>query len=383
MQPASKRRVFYVYPPLFKYRAPFNEKMREALAEYGVEYNVVYSDPPALSKLKADTTELPWAIKAPKYYIGPSKYNLVFQNALNVLRDADLIIMQQESRLLLNYLLHLRRAFGRVKIAYFGHGRNFQAPVGDGAGDRLKRFLATKVDWWFAYNDLSAEVVESYGFPRERITSFRNAIDMKLLLSEVADVSAEDIEARRNALSLKTRNVGIFIGGIYAEKRMPFLIEASRRIRKAIPDFELLVIGGGSDFESARHAARDCAFVRFLGPKYGREKTELALLGSVFLMPGLVGLAVLDAFGYGTPMFTTDYPLHSPEIDYLKHGINGWIASPWQDVNAYADAVVAFLTTPGLRKRLSHGAAISAAEYSIEDMATRFTKGVLSALALP
>ncbi len=380
MLPVSKKRVFYVYPPLFKYRAPFNERMREKLAEYGVEYNVVYSDPPTLSKLKADTTELPWAIKTPKHYIGPSKYNLVFQNALGVLRDADLVIMQQENRLLLNYILHLRRAFGSIKIAYFGHGRNFQTPIGDGIGDRLKRFLATKVDWWFAYNDLSARVVESYGFPAERITSFRNAIDMKLLLSEIASVSPKDIEARRNALSLKSENVGIFIGGIYAEKRIPFLIEASRRIRKAIPDFELLVVGGGPDFEIARDVAQDCAFVRMLGPKYGREKTELALLANVFLMPGLVGLAVLDSFAYRTPMITTDYPFHSPEIDYLKDGVNGCVVRPWNGVEAYAVAVINFLKSPELRSRLSSGAAAASSEYSIEDMAERFAGGVLRAL---
>jgi len=380
MKPPSTTRVFYVYPPLFQYRAPFHERMREILKPSGVEYNVVYSEASAHSKLKGDTIELPWAIKVPRYYIGPSRYNFVFQNALGAIKGADLIIMQQENKLLLNYILHMRRLFNSTKIAYFGHGRNFQAPVRNGMGSLIKELLATKVDWWFAYNDLSAKLVEQYGFPAERITSFQNSIDMKKLLDEISSVSVEDVAARRTALGLSSRNVGIFIGGIYAEKRIPFLIEAAKLIRKAVPDFELLIVGGGDEFEAARNLARDCPFVRLMGPKYGREKTELALLANVFLMPGLVGLAVLDSFAYQTPMITTDYPFHSPEIDYLKHDENGIIVSPWDDVQAYANGVINFLKDPELRQRLSTGAAAASSLYSIEDMAKRFADGVLSAL---
>jgi L-malate glycosyltransferase len=38
------------------------------------------------------------------------------------------------------------------------------------------------------------------------------------------------------------------------------------------------------------------------------------------LMPGLVGLAVLDAFADGIPRVTTVIEYHSPEIEYLVPG---------------------------------------------------------------
>ncbi len=380
MSPVRQRHVFYVYPPLYKYRAPFSQAVRNNLEKHDVQYHVVYSDPPNLSKLKDDTTELDWATKTAIYYFGPQKYGFAFQNALGVLRTADLIIMQQENKLLLNYLLHLRRFFDIGKLAYFGHGRNFQKPLDGGFGDHLKRYLATKVDWWFAYNDLSARIVESYGFPASRITSFRNSIDMRRLLAEVASISPKTLEERRYAGRVLSKNVGIFVGGVYPEKRLPFLIEAAKRIREVVPDFELLIVGGGPDLEVTREATSALEFIHLLGPIYGREKTELALLADVFLMPGLVGLAVLDSFAYGKPMFTTDYPYHSPEIDYLIDGVNGRIVRPWQDVDTYARAVIEFLNNHELRARLSSGASAAATGYSIEDMAERFSTGVLRAL---
>jgi glycosyltransferase involved in cell wall biosynthesis len=380
MSPIANRRVIYVYPPLFKYRAPFQEKVRENLSNHGIEYQVAYCDPPLTSVLKADTTELSWAIKTPIRYIQLPKYNLIYQDALSVLKGSELIIMQHESKLLLNYILHMRRIFGPTKISYFGHGRNFQSSTPNSLSERMKRFLATKVDWWFAYNDLSARLIEGYGFPADRITSFRNAIDTKELSKEIASVSLEDLEEQRKVLRLEGSNVGAFIGGIYEEKRISFLIDAAKRIRQDVPDFELLIIGGGPQFDMLTDAVKDLPYIRALGPQYGREKTELAMLAKVFLMPGLVGLAVLDSFAYRTPMITTDYRYHSPEIDYLRHGINGWIARPWHDVDAYASAVTMILRNSELRERLSRAAGAASTEYSIEDMASRFTDGVLQAL---
>jgi exopolysaccharide biosynthesis WecB/TagA/CpsF family protein len=45
--------------------------------------------------------------------------------------------------------------------------------------EKWKQIWLTKVDWWFAYNDLSAGIVRSLGYPEERITSVQNAIDTR------------------------------------------------------------------------------------------------------------------------------------------------------------------------------------------------------------
>jgi glycosyltransferase involved in cell wall biosynthesis len=166
------------------------------------------------------------------------------------------------------------------------------------------------------------------------------------------------------------------------EKRVDFMLAAALEIRKSIPDFQFLVIGGGVDAELVRQAARQHPWIHALGPKFGLEKTKLASLAKVFIMPGLVGLGVLDSFVYGTPLVTTDYPLHSPEIEYLEDDVNGVIVKETNSTEAYAKAVVRVLSDSKYCDTLKAGAARALQTYTIDAMAERFAKGVLLALKL-
>ena len=149
-------------------------------------------------------------------------------------------------------------------------------------------------------------------------------------------------------------------------------------MREAVPDFHLLVIGGGPDAGIAEAAAAELPWVHYAGERFGAEKTALASLGRVYLMPGLVGLGVLDSFAYGTPIVATDVPYHSPEIDYLRHGENGLIVA--DDVRTYAGAVTELLTDEAWRLQLRRGAEAALETFTIEAMARRFADGVLEAL---
>jgi len=148
-----------------------------------------------------------------------------------------------------------------------------------------------------------------------------------------------------------------------------------------VPDFHLLVIGGGEDAPLAEAAAQKHDWVRYVGPKFGGEKTLLTSIGRVMLMPGAAGLAVLDSFVYGVPMVTTDFALHGPEIDYLVDGENGVVVKDANDPDAYAAAVIRVLQDDGFRDRLEAGGATALGSYTVEEMARRFSEGVVNALA--
>ncbi|MEN9855354.1 MAG: hypothetical protein RLZZ157_480 [Pseudomonadota bacterium] len=178
-------------------------------------------------------------------------------------------------------------------------------------------------------------------------------------------------------------NVGVFVGGLYKEKRLEFLIAACDLIRSAVPDFHVIVIGTGPDAHILEAAAALRPWLHILGPKFGMEKTELVSLGKVWLMPGLVGLAILDSFAYELPLITTDLPYHSPEIDYLEDGVNGVIVRESDSAANYARAVIQLLQDDVLHQKLVTGGIASRTKYSIEEMARRFSEGVISALATP
>jgi glycosyltransferase involved in cell wall biosynthesis len=375
-----KKRVSYIYPYSFHYRYPFNLKLKEILEGHGIEYKVVYADLFGAGLSKKDTVEIPWGQKVPLWHSKSEK--IIFQSAFRDIFASDLVIIQQENRLLINYFCQILSLLRLKRVAFFGHGRNYQAPNPNSRSERFKAFWATKVDWWFAYTEGTKRHVASLGFPVERITVFNNAIDTDELATQLASVTASDKKQLKKSLGNTSDNIGVYIGGLYPEKRVDFMLAAAVEIRKSIPDFQFLVIGGGVDAELVQQAAKHHSWIHALGPKFGIEKTKLASLAKVFIMPGLVGLGVLDSFVYGTPLVTTDFPLHSPEIEYLEDGVNGVMVKEVDSVEAYAKAVVRVLIDKDYFDALKAGAAKSLKIYTIDAMAERFAKGVLSALKL-
>lgn len=370
--------VLFLTRILTHYRMPFHNDVRRRLAEAGITYRLAYSQPQERLAKKQDVVALDWAEEIPITYFGNGGY--CWQSLPRGIGKSALVIIGQESKLLHNYFLQMWRPLGGPRLAYFGHGKHFQARNQNAPNERFKRFLIDKVDWWFAYTPRCADEVAGKGFPRDRITIFNNAIDTSSIKKDLAQLDQARQSDLRLSLAGGSRNVGVFVGGMYADKRLEFLLEASSRVRAAVPDFHLLMIGGGEDAHIAQEAAQRHDWVHYLGPKFGAEKNALVSLGRVFLMPGLVGLGILDSFAYGTPMVTTDFPYHSPEIDYLEDGKNGVIVKTTGDPQAYADAVIRVLVDDKFRTRLQKGAQSALATYTIEAMAERFAAGVRKAL---
>ncbi|MCK1297320.1 glycosyltransferase [Bradyrhizobium sp. 24] len=370
-------RVVYIFPISHHFRLPFHEKLRIALREKQIQYEVCYSNPFGENLEKKDTVQIPWGRKVPllKFRNG----GLLLQLAFREIVTCDLVIVQQENRLLINYLYQVLGLLHLKRVAFFGHGRNFQAENPNSLSERWKRFWATKVSWWFAYTEGSKSVLSGLGFPESRITVFNNAIDTDALRRFERAISPERLKELRSELDLRGNNVGIYVGGVYREKRIEFLVEALDIVRSTIPDFEFVIVGGGADLAVAQAAAATRPWLKVTGPKFGAEKVELMLLARVFLMPGLVGLAVLDAYSVGLPVVTTNYPYHSPEIAYVIDGVTGAVSTPWTSADSYAAAVVTMLRNDNLEE-ISSRCREQAQKLSIDGMVAEFAKGVERAL---
>ncbi len=368
--------VTVIQEKLPHYRAAFFEELRARLAMNNVGLKVLYSADCASPDLPA---HLPWAVPVKTWRVA----GLVCQAVIAETSRQDLVIVPQEVKYGALYFLLLKRWLGGQKLAFWGHGRNFQARNPDSFAERWKRFVSRKADWWFAYNQLSAEVVESIGFPRERITVVENAINTCLLRRARRELTDNDILRVREELGLCSENVGIFTGGLYPDKRISFLIDASERVRACIPDFELIIIGNGPDRHLVEAAAQRFQWVHYVRSKNDRDKVPYWATAKLLLMPGLVGLVVLDSFALGAPIVTTAYPYHSPEIDYLRDSVNGVIVQDWKNPTGYADAVVDLLKNEGQRRLLAEQGSKDAEYYSMGRMVTNFADGIEKALRTP
>ena len=193
----------------------------------------------------------------------------------------------------------------------------------------------------------------------------------------------EELNGFRQRIGIGPGRVGIYMGALYKKKRIDFLIDCAKRIRAQVPDFELLIVGGGTDAPIATRAAAEHSWIHAPGPLFGRDKALALKASQLLLIPGLVGLAVLDSFAAGMPLITMASPGHGPEIDYLRHGENGFIVEPGNDADAYVRTVVALLRDEGWLSTVAANAKADAARYTAENMAERFADGITAALAAP
>jgi glycosyltransferase involved in cell wall biosynthesis len=189
-------------------------------------------------------------------------------------------------------------------------------------------------------------------------------------------------EFRATTRSL-TGLTALFIGSLYKEKRLEFLLDASARIADACPGFVLLIAGDGPDRCIVERYARMQPWVRILGRVDGVRRATALRAADVVLMPGRVGLVILDAFIAEAPLITTAVNSHSPEIDYLVDGENGICVQKWQDSDEYASAVIGLLRDDGRMTQLREACRTAARAYTNEEMVMRFAKGIEDALGSP
>jgi glycosyltransferase involved in cell wall biosynthesis len=371
----GRPRVVIVERQLLHYRVSVYERLRALLDKEGVELQLLIGEGTPEEKKKKDEAVLDWTIKLPTRYLLGDR--ICWQPFGAYARGAELVIVMHENKLVYNLWL---MTFGRPRrLAFWGHGRNMQSDQPDGIKERFKRWTVNKVDWWFAYTDSSAALVTYTGFPRARTTVVDNAVDTRKMIQFCNEIDDDGIQRLRAEMGLESGPVALYVGSLYKDKRLDFLLDAARRIRAGVPGFQLLVVGAGPDQGMIEDAAREHRWIRYLGPLHGRDKANVLALADLMLNPGLVGLGILDSFVSGSPMFTTDCGLHSPEISYMESGQNGVMTD--DDVIAYSGAVIAALNDPAALDKLKQGALATAPRYTVENMANRLCNGIMACIA--
>jgi glycosyltransferase involved in cell wall biosynthesis len=356
------------------YRAPFYVLLKKYLAQDNIDLKVIHGKADNLEALSKDSGHLDWAIEIDNVKLPLGFY---WQPCWRYLAKADLVIVEQASKFSINYFLMAKRLFSKQKVAFIGHGLTRIKPE-NSISNIFKVAILKNVDWWFAYTQSVAKLIISRGFPEKKVTVFQNSIDTKELIKAKQSLSQEKVDACRNSIGLGNGPVGIFCGGMYEQKRIRFLLDACKKIKEILPEFEMIFLGGGPDTSLVAKEARENKWIHHIGPCFGHDRIPYFLLADVFLMPGLVGLAILDSFVLETPIITTDYLYHSPEVDYIKDGVNGVIVSG--EISSYVAAVGDILTNKNKLDKLKAGCRNSANKYNIQDMAERFTKGILDCL---
>lgn len=366
-------RVLIIQAEMKHYRVPFFTKLHAALRQDGIELAVAYSAQNQKQATRKDGAELPpeFGRKVRGYWFAE---RFLYQSVWREVLKADLVIVGNENKYLVNPFLLLLSALHLKTVAFWGLGPNMH-PDRSAFSEWIKEKMVTTVDWWFAYTETIADYLRQHGMEADRVTNVQNATDtveLRRLLSEIQDDEAMQakVEMAGNAAS----KIGLYCGLLGEIKAIPMLIEAARLVRQRCPDFHLVIVGNGPDRAWVEQAIVGNPWIHYMGSKFGRDSAMLYKIADVFLLAGTAGLAIVDSFAAGLPLIATHLPTHPPEVSYLCDGENGKITP--HTASAFADAVVEVLRKPALMATLRHGAALAGSKYTIEAMVENYRAGV-------
>ena len=373
------KKVTILQDRLVHYRVGLFEHLKRLADERDISLFLVHGQASPLDENKKDEGHLDWPVRVKNRWWVVNGHDFLWQPLPQQLHDSDLIVMLQHNRILSNYRLIFGGQRRRSKIAFWGHGKNFQSKNPSGMGERFKRRLVRSVDWWFTYTQMSVQVIEEADFDPSCITCLNNAIDTKKFQADLASITPDEIKAVKEQYGIPEQSfIGLFCGSIYPDKKPEIMIEAGKIIKSKIPDFHFFVVGDGPSAGPIKEAAANNDWLHYVGVNKGRDKAKFFRFSHVVINPGLVGLHVLDAFAAGLPMITMADSPHSPEISYLVDGYNGYLTG--NSIDQYAGAILNLYDDKAAYRAICEQALLDSQKYTVEHMANNFIDGIENCL---
>lgn len=371
----GRLKIAIVQPWLPQYRIPFYAKLKQNLAETGIELSVLVGETPPEWRDRNDslqTSAIAEHLTTRFFRIGSQ--HLIWRSVREINpRKYDLIILEQAVRNLDTYAL---LALHPRKVAFWGHGRTFTKSI-PRAQEALKMSITRRGRWFFGYTDEGVDAVAKAGFPRHRTTSVGNTVDTSALSAELAALTNDELAEFKQSIQ-GDGPICLALGAVDDTKRIDFLIRSLDGVRRSGTNARLLVAGDGSLRATLEHETRGQDWITFLGPTFGKRKALALAASDVIVNPGRVGLIAVDSFVSERPIIATRWYGHAPEFAYLRHGFNAIICD--DDEDEYARTITKTLEHRALLSELKSGCAESAQLLTMDSMVGRFADGVRAAI---
>ncbi len=362
------------------YRVSFFDDLRAELTTRGIELRLLHGQPPADRKQRNDASSLSWAEVINNRSLRLAGREVTWQPVLRELRSVDLVVVPQAVTLPVGTVATLLASLpfgGFPPVAVWGHGENIETTESVALAERYKRWLTRRAAWFFAYTSFSADLVASSGFPADRISTVNNTRDPAVVAA--GEVSGE-VQALLERVDSRTSNVGWMISALDGSKKLGMLIEALDTVKASVPDFEFFVVGAGSHEQHVRDAASMRPWLHVTGARFGADRSAIGSRAKLTVHPGLIGLHVIDSFGFGAPIVTAQMADHSHEVTYLQDGVNARVLDEGATGPELGRAAAALLNNEAVLAELREGCAVSAESYGLASMVRRFADGVEHAL---
>lgn len=276
----------------------------------------------------------------------PIQNNIAVKNTFWVLKGIDftwtpgvwwllvnrpsVLIMGDGVRIISNYFLHLLGRIVGARIIYYTHGYNHQASFTRSAriesvSERIRRFLFAQSDALVVYTQAAKSYLEACGI-RTRIFVSNNTLETPTLLARRANATREAVdELKRSFGARENQSIIVFLGRLVPEKEVSLFVDVIRQLHLSRNSrYFGLVVGDGPLLTDLKEYSQGLP-IHFAGHCGGQALMNHLACADCIFIPSHVGLAVIEAFCAGKPFVTCKGRHHSPEVDYVQHGVNGLV----------------------------------------------------------
>jgi glycosyltransferase involved in cell wall biosynthesis len=358
------------------YRVPFYnalERIRPSSWCFDVVYNPDDHQNKQINQQTLNPVHFQFPVLAVKTYsVRIANKQINYQTFWRKAAQYDLIIVENALNNLTYPLCQLHQFRPTVKFAIWGHGRDLNArkiSVLKAISEKAKLALVNKADGFFAYTPGVKTYLHSQGISPDKIFVIFNTIDIEQQ-RQLFEKYRPQRQRIRKQLGLTNKHVLLFVGRFTTNKRLDFLLSAFSQLHQINNQFHLLLVGDG-------HLNHPLPVgVSHLGSIIHPDKlATLYVASDLFVYPGAVGLAPLQAFCYDLPVITIGSLKHKPEIEYLTVD-NARILATNTSPKQFAQTIYDLVMTPNLLHSWQQQVWLSIAHLTIEQMAQNFKHGI-------
>ncbi len=288
---------------------------------------------------------------------------IVYRRVKKILSDEKFdVVHVHEPAVPILSLVVLRHSHA-VNVGTFHAYRESNNPAYEVMGALLRRQFKT-LDGRIAVSSVVCQYLAKY-FPGD-YTVIPNGIDCVRFCAPGLEPIKRFDDGRPNIL---------YVGRMDERKGFRHLMRAFPRIKEAVPNARLIVVGAFSDKDKSPfvryariHKIRSVHFVGYISPE---EMPRYYRTATVFCAPSTgfesFGIVLLEAMAAGVPIVASRIVGYST---VMEDGVQGRMVPPG-DERAMADAIVEILRDPARRAQMSDAGKRQAARYDWNLVARR------------
>jgi len=305
----KKRRIAFITEFIPPYRRTFYQKL---LSQSNLEWKIIHGikekdDGRPGYQGTLDFENYPVRYKQGK--VGPFKVRWqagVLEELENW--NPDVVITQGIPSILSNWLaMNCAHRYSAKTITWHG---GWEAQAGNQYSLPIKRWITSKylslVDHILVYSTKGAAyLAELQNGRANNITVCYNGLEIDPLLEKESEYRAKS-QALRRQQQIGEKKIFLYVGGMFAEKRVPLLLTAFSNLW-ANDDAILWLVGDGPDLRKIKELAESLKVKNIVF--WGRVIEDVDVFfaaADYFILPGVGGLALNQALFWGLPCVVSE-----------------------------------------------------------------------------